>query len=170
MPQITEAQASSANLLAFLDMLAWSEGTSTSTATKDDGYDVIVTGVDGKPEVFTDFSQHPFAGGRPSKVINSKGLTSNASGRYQFMLKDWAHYKAQLGLPDFSPLSQDRWAIQLIRERGVIADIAAGNISYAIGKCSNIWASLPGANYPGQQMHQVATLVAIYQNALSEVA
>ncbi|RYM51244.1 lysozyme, partial [Serratia proteamaculans] len=59
------------NLRAFLDMLAWSEGTLTSPATKNNGYDVIVTGIDKKPEVFTDYSDHPFNKGRPSKVINS---------------------------------------------------------------------------------------------------
>lgn len=86
----------SKNLRAFLDTLAWSERTSISPATRCRGYDVIVTGIDGKSEIFTDFSNHPFAAGRKSKTINSKGLTSNASGRYQFMLRDWAHYRAQL--------------------------------------------------------------------------
>lgn len=154
----------SKNLHAFLDMLAWSEGTSTSPATRWNGYDVIVTGIDKKPEVFTDFSDHPFNGGRKSKVINSKGLTSNASGRYQFMLKDWAHYKAQLKLPDFSPASQDLWAIQLIRERKALTDIEAGNIASAIQKCRNIWASLPGAGY-NQPEHSLDKLIAQYVKA-----
>lgn len=154
----------SKNLHAFLDMLAWSEGTSTSPATRWNGYDVIVTGIDKKPEVFTDFSDHPFNGGRKSKVINSKGLTSNASGRYQFMLKDWAHYKAQLKLPDFSPASQDLWAIQLIRERKALSDIEAGNIASAIQKCRNIWASLPGAGY-NQPEHSLDKLIAQYVKA-----
>lgn len=156
--------AISKNLKAFLDMLAWSEGTSTSPVTKNNGYDVIVTGIDKKPEVFTDYADHPFNKGRKSKVINSKGLTSNASGRYQFMLKDWAHYKAQLGLKDFGPTSQDLWAIQLIRERKALPDIEAGNIASAISKCSNIWASLPGAGY-NQPEHPVEKLIAQYVKA-----
>ncbi|ELJ9990409.1 glycoside hydrolase family 104 protein [Citrobacter freundii] len=159
----------SKNLQAFLDTLAWSEGTSTSPATKCNGYDVIVTGVDGKPEIFTDFSDHPFNKGRPSKQINSRGLTSNASGRYQFMLKDWAHYKAQLGLPDFSPESQDKWAIQLIKERKALPDIEAGNIASAVSKCRNIWASLPGAGY-GQREHSMDDLIARYKAAGGSVA
>lgn len=150
------------NLQAFLDALAWSEGTSTSPATKCSGYDVIVTGIDGKPEIFTDFSDHPFNKGRPSKKINSRGLTSNASGRYQFMLKDWAHYKALLGLPDFGPESQDKWAIQLIKERKALPDIEAGNIESALNKCRNIWASLPGAGY-GQREHSMEELIARYK-------
>lgn len=152
------------NLHAFLDMLAWSEGTSTSPATKNNGYDVIVTGADKKPEVFTDYSDHPFNNGRPSKVINSRGLTSNASGRYQFMLRDWSHYKGLLNLPDFSPVSQDKWAIQLIKERRALADIEAGNIVQAINNCRNIWASLPGAGY-GQFEHKVESLIKQYQKA-----
>ncbi|HBK4813221.1 TPA: glycoside hydrolase family 104 protein [Enterobacter asburiae] len=159
----------SKNLKAFLDTLAWSEGTSTSPATKCNGYDVIVTGVDGKPEIFTDFSDHPFNKGRPSKQINGKGLTSNASGRYQFMLKDWAHYKAQLGLPDFGPESQDKWAIQLIKERKALPDIEAGNITSAVSKCRNIWASLPGAGY-GQREHRMEEMIARYKAAGGTVA
>ncbi|QNK65895.1 glycoside hydrolase family 104 protein [Variovorax sp. PAMC26660] len=152
------------NRKAFLDMLAVSEGTRTSPATVNDGYDVIVTGVDGKSEVFTDYSTHPFANGRPSKVINSRGLTSNASGRYQFMLKDWAHYKAQLGLPDFGPDSQDLWALQLIRERGALPLIDAGSFDLAVARVRNLWASLPGAGY-GQPEHCIDRLRAAYQAA-----
>lgn len=150
------------NLKAFLDMIAFAEGTSTSPATRSNGYDVIVTGVDGRPEVFTDFRAHPFAGGRKSKVINSRGLTSNASGRYQFMLRDYAHYKAQLKLPDFGPASQDAWAIQLIRERRALPLIEAGLFAEAVAAVSNLWASLPGANYAGQPMRPLAKLQAAY--------
>lgn len=154
----------SPNLKAFLDMIAVSEGTSTSPATNCNGYDVIVTGIDGKPEVFTSFKDHPFAGGRKSKVINSKGLTSNASGRYQFMLKDWSHYKRTLALPDFSAVSQDAWAVQLIRERGALHMIEAGNVATAIARVSNLWASLPGAGY-GQHENNLQKLQLAYTNA-----
>lgn len=154
----------SKNLTAFLDMLAYSEGTSTSPATKDRGYDVIVTGIDKKPEIFTDYSTHPFANGRKSKVINNKGLTSNASGRYQFMLRDWAHYKAQLKLPDFGPESQDKWAIQLIRERKALPLIEAGRFVEAVAAVRNLWASLPGSGY-GQPEHGIEKLVAAYKRA-----
>lgn len=154
---------------AFLDMLAVSEGTSTSPATKCDGYDVIVTGRDKKPEIFTDFSDHPFANGRKSKVINSKGLTSNGSGRYQFMLKDWPHYRALLRLPDFGPGSQDKWALQLIKERGALAAIETGNFEIAVKKCKNIWASLPGAGY-GQPEHDIAKLTMAFIKAGGKLA
>lgn len=152
------------NRQAFLDMLAFSEGTSTSLATRNNGYDVIVTGIDGVPEVFTDYSTHPFAGGRRSKVVNPKGLTSNAAGRYQFMLKDWAHYKAQLNLADFGPASQDLWALQLIRERGALALIDAGQFGQAVARVRNLWASLPGAGY-GQPERSLGVLRGVYLRA-----
>lgn len=152
------------NRRAFLDMLAVSEGTSTSPATLCNGYDVIVTGVDGEPEVFTDFADHPFNKGRASKVINRRGLTSNASGRYQFMLRDWHHYRDSLGLLDFGPDSQDIWALQLIRERGALPLIDAGNFAEAVARCSNLWASLPGAGY-GQHENELAKLQDAYTEA-----
>lgn len=164
MSRLSESLAGGRNALAFLDMLGWSEGTSTSPATAMDGYDVIVTGIDGKPEVFKDFGDHPFAKWRASKVINSKGLTSNASGRYQQMLKDWPHYKALLKLPDFSPISQDLLALQHLRECRALPDVLAGRIETAISKCRNIWASLPGAGY-GQREHRLEDLLKQYRLA-----
>ncbi len=152
------------NERAFLDMLSIAEGTSTSPATRDRGYDVIVTGVDGKPEIFTDYSTHPFAGGRPSKLINRRGLTSNASGRYQFMLRHWAHYRDVLGLPDFGPESQDRWALQLIRERRALPLINEGWFAEAVAAVRNLWASLPGAGY-GQPERSLAALKRAYLRA-----
>jgi len=154
----------SANRKAFLDMLAVSEGTSTSPATQNKGYDVIVTGVDGESEVFTDYSDHPFNNGRKSKVINSRGLTSNASGRYQFMLRDWHHYRDQLELLDFGPDAQDQWALQLIHERGALPLIDLGRFAEAVARCSNLWASLPGAGY-GQHENALAKLETAYTDA-----
>lgn len=147
------------NRKAFLDMLAVSEGTSTSPITQNDGYDVIVTGVDG-PEIFTDYSQHPFVGRKPKKINNS-GLYSTASGRYQHMLVHWPHYKLQLSLPDFGPASQDRWAIQLIRERSALPLIDGGRFDEAVSRVRNLWASLPGAGY-GQHENKIDKLRAAY--------
>ncbi|WP_447902471.1 glycoside hydrolase family 24 protein [Pseudomonas serbica] len=158
MARLAESQAGSRNALAFLDMLAWAEGTSISPATAMNGYDVIVTGIDRQPELFRDFTDHPFARGRKSKLINSRGLTSNASGRYQQMLKDWPHYKALLRLTDFSPISQDLIALQHIRECRALPDVHQGRIETAIKKCRNIWASLPGAGY-GQREHHIENLI-----------
>ena len=85
------------NIAAFLDMLAVSEGTANHPLTKNRGYDVIVTGLDGKPEIFTDYSDHPFAHGRPAKVFNRRGEKSTASGRYQQLYLFWPHTACPAG-------------------------------------------------------------------------
>lgn len=169
MARISEKAAGGRNVLAFLDMLAWSELGADYLARSDDGYNVIVTGTDGVLELFSDYAAHPFASGRKSKVFSKSGRTSNASGRYQFMLKDYVHYRDQLHLPDFSAVSQDRWAIQLIKECRALEDIKNGAIEAAVQKCRNIWASLPGAGY-GQREHKLEDLIAHYIAAGGEVA
>ena len=60
---------------------------------------------------------------------------------------------------DFSPKSQDAVALQQIKERGALPMIDRGDIRQAIDRCSNIWASLPGAGY-GQFEHKADSLIA----------
>ena len=146
----------------FLDLIAWSEGTSTNRLTKHGGYDVVVSGPDG-PEVFTDFRDHPFAQGRPAKLIRAGhdgvgALYSTASGRYQLLLRYWRAYQGMLHLSDFSAASQDAVALRQIHEQGADAAIEAGDVEDAIYKCANIWASLPGNTY-GQHAHTLQALL-----------
>ena len=70
----------------------------------------------------------------------------------------------QLGLKDFSPKSQDAVALQQIKERGALPMIDRGDIRQAIDRCSNIWASLPGAGY-GQFEHKADSLIAKFKEA-----
>jgi muramidase (phage lysozyme) len=150
------------SLKSFLDLIAWSEGTSTSSITQNDGYDVIVTGIDG-PSVFSSYADHPFAFGRaPVVVRTTPPLTSTASGRYQVLLRWWQVYKITLSLPDFSPASQDAVAIQQITERGAVPMLQAGDIEQAIAVCSDIWASLPGNDYAQPGGHTMPVLLAQY--------
>ena len=149
-------------------MLAWAELGTEYLRRSDGGYNVIVTGFDGQLELFSDYQVHPFAGGRKSKLINKRGLTSNASGRYQQMLRDWPHYRDLLKLPDFGPVSQDLLAIQHIRECRALPDILAGRIVPAVSKCRNIWASLPGAGY-NQREHLIDDLIAHFIAAGGQV-
>ncbi|CAI1999228.1 hypothetical protein SERMPA_00102 (plasmid) [Serratia marcescens] len=168
MPYIDINQSGDINLCAFLDMIAWSEGTEATVhpLTGMDGYDVIVTGSSG-PEIFYDFSTHPFGNGRPPKHVTGS-LYSSASGRYQFLGTHWVHYRDQLNLPDFGPLSQDLWAIQLIRERNALTDIRQHRIREAIFRCANIWASFPGAGY-GQPEHRLDQLIMVFESALHKL-
>ena len=66
---------------------------------------------------------------------------------------------SSLGSKDFSPKSQDAVALQQIKERGALPMIDRGDIRQAIDRCSNIWASLPGAGY-GQFEHKADSLIA----------
>ena len=65
---------------------------------------------------------------------------------------------------DFSPKSQDAVALQQIKERGALPMIDRGDIRQAIDRCSNIWASLPGAGY-GQFEHKADSPVAKFKEA-----
>ena len=123
---------------AFLDMLAWSEGTDNGRQkTRNHGYDVIVGG-----ELFTDYSDHP----RKLVTLNPK-LKSTGAGRYQLLSRWRDAYRKQLGLKDFSPGKvRTLWHCS-IKERGALPMIDRGDIRQAIDRCSNIWASLPGAGY-----------------------
>ena len=142
-------QAINAQRKAFLDMLAWSEGTDKpGQPTKNRGYDVIVGG-----SLFTSYADHP----RKLITLNPR-LKSTAAGRYQLLSRYWDAYRSQLGLGDFSPTSQDAVALQQIKERRALELIDNGNIRQAIERCSNIWASLPGAGY-GQHEHKIENLL-----------
>ena len=75
----------------------------------------------------------------------------------------WDAYRKQLGLKDFSPKSQDAVALQQIKERGALP-MTICDIRQAIDRCSNIWASLPGAGY-GQFEHKADSLIAKFKEA-----
>lgn len=143
---------------AFLDMIAFSEGTAR-IPNSDDGYRVIVGG-----GTFGSYADHPRV-----LVEVRPGLKSTAAGRYQLLSRYWDAYRRQLKLTDFSPESQDAVALQQIRERGALDDIDAGRVSEAIAKVKNIWASLPGAGY-GQREESYDALVVAYRQAGGMVA
>ena len=139
---------------AFLDMLAWSEGT-------DNGRQ--------KPEimVMTSLQAESYLLITPITLANlslNPKLKSTGAGRYQLLSRWWDAYRKQLGLKDFSPKSQDAVALQQIKERGALPMIDRGDIRQAIDRCSNIWASLPGAGY-GQFEHKADSLIAKFKEA-----
>ena len=151
----------SKNMTAFLSMLGYSEGTDNGRQpTKNKGYDVIVGG-----SLMTSYADHP----RKLVDLPKLGIKSTAAGRYQILSKYYDAYKKQLRLPDFSPVSQDAIALQLIRECKAVDDIEAGRIADAIHKCRSRWASLPGAGY-GQHEQKLDKLIAVYKAAGGAVA
>ena len=126
-------------------MLAWS-GELITDVQKTRGLRVIVGG---ELLQFTPITLANF-------TLNPK-LKSTGAGRYQLLSRWWDAYRKQLGLKDFSPKSQDAVALQQIKRRGALPMIDRGDIRQAIDRCSNIWASLPGAGY-GQFEHKADSL------------
>ena len=140
------------NLKAFLDTVAYSEGTDNGIQkTNDRGYDVLVGG-----GLFDSYADHP-----RKLIVLRQGLASTAAGRYQLLARYFDAYKKQLDLKDFSPESQDKIAIQQIKECKALDDVEAGYISVALDKCRHIWASLPGAGY-GQHENNLQVLLGKY--------
>lgn len=153
---VSVAQAGGKNRVAFLDMIAVSEIGKDLLVKTDNGYNVLVGSTAAKPILFDSYADHP--------NVRNKSLNSTAAGRYQILYRYWPHYKAQLNLPDFSPLSQDLYALQQLKEQGALPYIDAGKFQQAVAECSNIWASLTGAGY-GQHENTIEYLLAAYQAA-----
>ena len=157
MARITE----NTNICAFLDMLAWSEIGTAILSNSDDGYNVLVGSTPSNILTFDDYSTHP-------NILNAK-TNSTAAGRYQLLHRYFEPYATLLGLPDFSPESQDKIAVQQIKERKAYPLVIVGQLEQAIERCSNIWASLPGNSY-GQHANSLDDLQNAYENAGGEVA
>ena len=136
------------NLSAFLLMIQYSEGTIGPNA-----YRMLYGG-----GLTNDYSRHP------NTKVTKYGITSTAAGAYQFLYKTWNGLQKDLDLPDFSPSSQNKAAIELIRRRGALPDVLAGRFTNAIAKCRKEWASLPGAGY-GQSERSLQSLATAYVKA-----
>ena len=137
---------------AFLDMLAWSEE--------------LITDVR-KPEIMVMTSlkmgSYLLVSITLANVALNPKLKSTGAGRYQLLSRWWDAYRKQLGLKDFSPKSQALWHCSRLRAwRFTMID--RGDIRQAIDRCSNIWASLPGAGY-GQFEHKADGLIAKFKEA-----
>lgn len=151
------------NVSAFLAMLRHSEGTDREP----DPYTVCY----GYTHTIQDFSDHPkITGEWPGVSIENlgpqyAGKISTAAGAYQIIKPTWQGCKRALALPDFSPASQDAAAVYLIREAGALDYVKAGQFEDAVSLCARQWASLPGANAPGQGMRRLNDLMAVYTAA-----
>jgi muramidase (phage lysozyme) len=126
-------------------MIAHSEIGAALLAVSDNGYNVLVGSTATHPLLFTDYSTHP-------NILNVK-CNSTAAGRYQVLHRYAEYYTKMLNLPDFGPESQDKIAMQYLKECRALDDINAGHFDSAVGLCSHIWASLPGAGYQQHENH-----------------
>ena len=140
------------NVAAFLWMIRVCEGTSGPT-----GYTTMFTG-----KQFASFADHPRQAICAS--VSGKGLTSTAAGAYQFLSSTWDQCKKALSLPDFSPASQDKACILLLKQARALDAVKSGDFTNAIKRTNKIWASLPGSPY-NQHPKDFNTALAYYKQA-----
>lgn len=116
------------NLNAYLAVLRAGESS--------DNYKALVGGGE-----FQSFADHPSVTEGFEGIVTSAG-PSHAAGAYQFQPGTWKEAQAALGLPDFSPASQDQAAIFLIKRRGAYQAVRSGYLEVAQQLLRNEWASL----------------------------
>lgn len=136
-PEVTSDDLVNPNVRAFLMCTRVLEGTAGPN-----GYRTSFGG-----KLFDDFSKHPQLSA-PFVQTDGKPNSSTAAGAYQFMPKTWNAIQRALALPDFSPLSQDRAAVELIRRAHALEDVKSGNFVEALRKCSVVWMSFPFSTHP----------------------
>jgi lysozyme len=128
----TDGGTGNANVAAFLKMIRVAEGTGGPN-----GYRTFFGN-----GLFDSYAAHP-------RVVHTGGsLRSTAAGAYQFKSDTWSDLqKAHKDLTDFTPDSQDRAAVYLIKRRSAYTDVINGNLDSAVDKCSFEWASFPPGRY-----------------------
>ena len=127
------------NVQAFLTLIRTGEGT-----LGDEDYGRFFSPRK-HPEYFDDFSDHPRK--RNRHRMGERYIISSAAGAYQIIEPTWDMIQRNLSLPDFTPESQDLAAVWLIRHRGALSAVIAGDLETAIKRCAREWASLPGSPY-----------------------
>jgi muramidase (phage lysozyme) len=137
------------NIKAFLELIGRSEGAN---------YNVLFGG-----KTFSDYSKHP------NICVPFRDTCSTAAGKYQILKPTYDSVKYAAQVTDFTPDSQDKCAIALIRRRGAYDDILEGKIELAIKKCGNEWASL-GYNKYNQPTHRLEQLITWYNEYLTGTA
>lgn len=117
------------NILAFLALIRQYESANR--------YNVLYGG-----GTFNSYADHPRRR-IPINLPGYEGKYSSAAGAYQFIESTWDSLASRLGLPDFSPASQDAAAIQKLHDIGAMNAIRAGDFDTALRRASGTWASLP---------------------------
>jgi lysozyme len=141
-----DAQARAGNRAAFFDTIARFE-----SSTDPIGYVMLYGG-----GTFDNFADHPANlgwGGVPlpdedcAAAGFGPGCVSTAAGRYQITRTTWNGLRRRIGgeLPDFSPASQDRAALELLDEKGALGLVDSGRFDEAIARVRGLWSSMPRA-------------------------
>ena len=151
---LTQTGNLSTQIGAFLDTIAWAEGTDKNIGDGvKTGYNIIYSF-----QTFSSYTEHPH------RIVCANGICSSAAGRYQFLDTTWDMLANMLNLSDFSPDNQDRGAIELIKRRGALLDIEQGRIRVACNKVSWEWASIPPGRY-GQPIISYAKAEELFARA-----
>ena len=143
----------------------------TIASTESPDYNVMYGG-----KRFNSFADHPRVYVPISRGPNA-GKKSSAAGRYQFLADTWDTVKNKLGLPDFSPESQDIAAIDLAYRtykdktgRNLLQDLETGDDKTIdkVGRAlSGVWTSLPGGIEPQSGTN---AFVSKFKTALSRLS
>jgi muramidase (phage lysozyme) len=158
------------NLQAFLSTVSHAEGTDRAAdpyrvtyAFKYTIHDLAYHPAEIRPDGTREWKGEQLADAQCIAAGLHPPCWSTAAGKYQLIKPTWLRLKALLQLKNFGPDSQDDCAMQLIKERGALDLIYAGEIEAAIGKCSGEWASLPG-NPARQPQKTFAQLLNVYSS------
>lgn len=116
------------NVEKFLKLITFTEGTDRDKTPYNELFGF---------KNFDSYDSHP------NIKIKASNYSSTAAGRYQILKRTADGLK----MKDFTPESQDKAAIELIKQVGAYYDVMNGKFEDAIRKCNKIWASLPESPY-----------------------
>ena len=143
------------NARAYLTVIRKGEGT-----LGEKGYSTLFGG--GQFEGFED---------HPNKTVKRGGYSSSAAGAYQILKGTWNSQNAtaakkKLGISDFSPESQDKFALWLIANRKALDEVLKGDLEGAVRGTNKEWASLPESPY-GQPVQTMEGAKNVFKEAIS---
>lgn len=126
---MTEEEAR--NVKAFLKVISWCEH---DGKIGDELYYVIY----GARDTFKDTKSHP------NVKVTRWGRTSTAAGAYQIRKPSWDEAVSRGIISDFTPASQDRYAMWQLSMRHAFKAVKAGKVEFATRLLHDEWTSLPG--------------------------
>lgn len=138
------------NVKAFLKLIRYAEH-----KREDDGVYFVIFG----GGTFSDTSKHP------NKLVTRWGKTSTAAGAYQILNGGWEEAKKLGIIMDFTPASQDKFALWKLKTRGALPFVEAGDVEKAVARLRNEWTSMPGAS---QSDFKMADAKAKFQQYVGE--
>lgn len=129
MKNVNPSLLSHPNVQAFLRVIRSKESSQDANA-----YRMIVGGGQ-----FDSFADHPRIRAVCWTTGSGKRLCSTAAGAYQITATTFDEAKQIMGVPDFSPQSQDLIALGRIAARGALDDVLVGRVDDAVRKLPLEW-------------------------------